>query len=492
MAALAARLPLPWRLRAWLESYEPSQRARRAAAVAALLALGGFWGALVGAAGVPAALVCVSLVACVFCMRDFRFGVALLIAIMPISQSAVFPHAMFGVTGMNPLNLLLVTALLSLFMRAVGDGTWRYFVPRSLLLAYIAPLAMGAFIGAFHAHEIPKFFRDLEMIYFSEPVGYVRDMFLKPLTFVAYALLVAAAVERSERSERFITPMVVSVFVMALLAVVFVVLSGASFAQLSGTYSRHFLSDLGMHANDLGRLYATAFALLLFIWDRTTSASYKFGLVIAMTVVFIALVLTFSRGAFLCLVLVGLVYLASRRQLKTMILAGLLLPIAAALAPGAIWTRVTMGIGHGANAVSAGRTDEIWAPLAPELMKSPIWGDGLGSIMWSDAMLDGRLPPVGHPHNAFLQAYTDTGLIGLVLLLGFWIYCWRQFRRLGREKRIAPELQGFFEGAAAGVLAFLVAGMAGSSLAPVPAQAFMWLAVGVMYGVRWKLARQKD
>jgi hypothetical protein len=36
-------------------------------------------------------LVCVSLFACIFCMRDFRVGVALLILIMPISQSYVFP-----------------------------------------------------------------------------------------------------------------------------------------------------------------------------------------------------------------------------------------------------------------------------------------------------------------------------------------------------------------------------------------------------------------
>jgi len=211
--------------------------------------------------------------------------------------------------------------------------------------------------------------------------------------------------------------------------------------------------------------------------------------VLAMGLVAIALVLTFSRGAFFGFILVNIIYLVSRRQLKTIIAAVLLVPIAAVLAPGAIWSRVTMGVGQGANEVTAGRTNEIWAPLLPELFNSPIWGNGLGSIMWSDAMLEGRLPAVGHPHNAFLQAYTDTGVIGLLLLTLFWLYCWRHFRRLCRDERCKPELQGFFEGAAAGVIAFLAAGFAGASLAPVPAQAFMWLAVGVMFGVRFKLAR---
>ena len=490
MASIAARrIPLSWRLRHWADTATVPPAVKRLLAIAGLVAVGAFWGALVGVAGVAAALICISLLACVFVMRDFRVGVGILIAIMPISQSYVFPHAMFGITGMNPLNLLLMTTLLSLFMRALGDGTWKHFLPRSLLFLYIAPLVMGVSLGMFHVDEIPKNFRDLELIFFDNPAGYVRDMLLKPLTFVIYALLVAAAVERSREEERFITPMIVSVFVMAAMAVVFVAMSGISISALAGTFARHFFSAIGMHANDLGRLYATAYALLLFIWSRTERMSLKTLLVIAMGLVCIALVLTFSRGAFFGFILVNIIYLFSRRNLKTILAAVLLVPVAVALAPGAIWSRVTMGVGDGANAVTAGRTNEIWAPLLPELFKSPIWGDGVGSILWSDAMLEGRLPLVGHPHNAFLQAYTDMGVIGLVLLVLFWVYCWRHMRRLAKDERVKPELQGFFEGGAAGVLAFLAAGFAGASLSPVPAQAFMWLAVGVMFGVRFKFAR---
>jgi len=91
---------------------------------------------------------------------------------------------------------------------------------------------------------------------------------------------------------------------------------------------------------------------------------------------------------------------------------------------------------------------------------------------------------VGHPHNAYLQALTDTGAIGLVLLVLFWIYIWRRFRFYARDTRLAPDLQGFFEGAAAGLASFLVAAVAGSSLMPVPAQAFLWLAIGMMFGVK--------
>jgi O-antigen ligase len=466
-------------------------RTRQALGLAALAGFGAFWGLAVGVAGAAAAIICLAMVACVFALRDFRVGVALLIVIMPISQSYVFPHAMFGITGLNPLNLLLATALFALFMATAGRGLIDGFVPRVVGWLYLLPLAYGALLGIDDIGRIPSIFRDLDMIFFDSPVGYVRDYLLKPITFVIYALLVAAAVRRSERPEKFVTPMLISVGVMASVVLIFTVAANVSLSQLAGTYSRAFFSPLGMHANDLGRLYAVAYALLLFVWDRTGNMMLKTVLLVAMGVVVLALLLTFSRGAFFGFVLVNLIYLLSRRRVKTLVLAVLLVPVGLYFTPGAVWSRVSMGFGDGLNAISAGRVGEIWLPLLPTLAESPIWGKGLGSILWSAPMLDGRLMQVAHPHNAYLQAYMDMGAIGLVLLTLFWIYMWRRFRTYGRDARLTSELQGFFEGAAAGLASFLVAGVAGSSLMPAPAQAFLWLAVGMMFGVRYKLGDHK-
>jgi hypothetical protein len=75
-----------------------------------------------------------------------------------------------------------------------------------------------------------------------------------------------------------------------------------------------------------------------------------------------------------------------------------------------------------------------------------------------------------------------------VLLLAFWIYIWARCLRYGKDRRLPVNLQAFFQGTAAGILAFLVAGFAGSSLEPDAAQVFMWLGVGMMYGVARRLA----
>jgi O-antigen ligase len=460
-------------------------RTRRWAAMAGLAAIGAAAGIAIATGGPAALILCLVLLACAATLYDFRAGVALMIVIMPISQSYLFPHAMFGITGLNPLNLLILATLASYVLRTAGEkGAITRFVPRHVAWLLIAPMAMGAYLGMSHVGEIPMIFRDSDMIFFDNAIGYWRDLFGKPMTFVAYALLVAAAVHHSKEPERFITPMVISSVVMALAALVFFLMSGLRLSDLAGSYARHFLSALGLHANDLGRLYACAYALLLFIWDRSTNLALKTTLLFAMGLVVLALLVTFSRGAFLGFILVNVIYLFSRRHVKTLLLAGAAIPVALFLMPGAVWYRITLGFGDGLNALSAGRVGEIWTPLSATFADSPIWGNGLGSIMWSRPMIDGRLLQVAHPHNAYLEAYMDMGVIGLTLLVAFWIFMWRRFRSYARDQRLTSELQGFFEGAAAGLAAFLMAGVAGSSLTPAPEQAFLWLTVGAMYGIK--------
>ena len=458
--------------------------ALRAGAVGALVLVGLFWGTAIAVAGLPAALICVSLIACVFCLRDFRAGVALLVMLMPIAQSQVFPRSMFGITGLNPLNLLLAATLFSFLMRRAGERKAPGVVRWQLVWLYIVPFTLAAFYGSQHVHEIPAAFHDMDLIQFDNAVGYLRDLWAKPLMLVVYALLVAAAVARSERMERFLTPMIVSVWVMAGISVVFIASSGATLAELSGTYARSFLSALGMHANDLGRLYATAYALLLFTWDRTNNWLLKTVCFLAMGAVVLALLLTFSRGAFFGFIVVNVIYLFARRRMKTLVMAACTVPVALFFMPGAFWYRLTMGFGAGANEITAGRTGEIWTPLLPELGNHPFFGSGVGSVMYSRAMIEERLWQVAHPHNAYLEAYMNMGTVGLVLLLSFWIWIWRGFRQEARNDGNSDELRGIFEGGAAGLLAFLIAGMAGSSLQPDATQTFLWLAVGMLFGVK--------
>src|SRR5213592_2986794 len=126
---------------------------------AGIALLGAFWGSVIAVAGLNALYLCVSLIACAFILLDFRVGVVLLILLMPISSSTVFPHEMLGITGLNPVNLLLVGTLGSCLLHGVSDGSLRRFMPRPLLWLYIAPILVAGALGSRHVGDVaPAFF----------------------------------------------------------------------------------------------------------------------------------------------------------------------------------------------------------------------------------------------------------------------------------------------------------------------------------------------
>ncbi|HLY53125.1 MAG TPA: O-antigen ligase family protein [Steroidobacteraceae bacterium] len=453
----------------------------------AIVLLGAVWGVSVAAGGLTAFFLCISLLACGFVLFDFRIGVVALILVMPLSgSSTLFPHEMFGITGLNPLNVLLAGTFGSYLLHALAGGGLRDFLPRPLLWLYIVPILAAGAVGSRHIHEIAAtlliYYQGLD---FPDPASYLQAMVLKPLLMVLFCLLVAAAAARSARPGRFLVPAVISMCVMATAVPVYVMQSGIALHALAAADERSFLSALGLHANDLGRLYAIAYALLLFTWSGARGAWLRSALLAAAGLSAIALILTFSRGAFVALAVVNVLYVVWGRSIRTMIVAAVLVVAALALAPAAVVERLTTGEGAGLNAISAGRVNGLWLPLMPDVLRHPLFGNGIGSILWSEAMRRGagaQVLAVTHPHNAYLEALLDTGIVGTVLLCSYFVHVWRRLRAVARESSVEPLLRGFYLGAAAGLAAMLVSDFTDSSLTPRPEQAFLWVAIGMMYG----------
>ena len=455
--------------------------------IACVALLGAFWGSVVAVAGLNALYLCISMLGCTFILLDFRIGVVILILLMPISNSYLFPHAMLGITGLNPLNLLLIATLGSYLLHGMSNGSLRRFMPQTLFWLYIVPILISGALGSRHIGEIAPGFFIYDMLEFDNAAGYVRDLVVKPLLMVLFALLVGAAVSESRKPRWFLVPTFISIWVMGMIVIVFVLQSGVALNQLASSGSREFLSVLGLHANDLGRLYATAYALLLFVCAELKEPRLRLVLVASMGLVMVALLLTFSRGAFFGFIVVNALFLFWRRSAKTSMILGLLVVAAVLALPGAVYDRVTSGYGDGLNAISAGRVDGLWLPLLPEVLRSPVYGSGIGSILWSDAMRaegGANVLQVTHPHNAYLQALLDMGIAGLFLLCAYFVHVWRSFRALSIDAAMDPAMRGFFQGAMAGLLSMLISNVTDSSLTPKPEQAFLWLAIGVMYGQR--------
>jgi len=456
------------------------------AVLAGIGLIGALWGLVVAAADLNALYLCASLVGCAFILYDFRAGVILLIVLMPLSGSTVFPHAMFGITGLNPVNLLIAGTLVSYLLRATSDGSLRRFIPVPLLGLYIAPILLAGAIGTRHLGDIaPTIYVLYEHLDFHDPGSYLRDMVAKPLLMVVFALLVAAAVAKSEKPERFLAPALASIWLMAGIVVVFVLQSGISLGALASSASREFFSPLGLHANDLGRLFAVAYALMLFTWAGTQAPGLKFALLATAALAVVALTLSFSRGAFVGFVAVNAAFVAWRFNAKTLAVACVVLLAGMLLLPDAVYERLAAGQGQGLDAVSAGRVKGLWLPLLPEVLQHPFFGNGLSSILWSDAMRGGAgemVLAVTHPHNAYLEVALDMGITGVLLIGAYFAHVWGGFRKLAADPGLSPTMRGFFLGGAAGLLSMLLSNLTDSSFVPRTEHVYLWLAIGVMYG----------
>jgi len=215
---------------------------------------------------VEAMVAVVSVIACLAVLADFRVGAVLFILLWPIERSVFFPHAVFGVTGLNPLNLLLAATLGSFLIRGQNVGR---LVPKQLLWLVVLPVLIAGFLGSRHVADIYPEFYEAELIKFTDAFGYLRDIAIKPLVMVVGVLLVGAALAKSQKPERFITAVIVSAWISALMSIIYVAWSGVSLGVLAMAGQREFFGGVGIHANDLGRMYASAYALLLFTWGET-------------------------------------------------------------------------------------------------------------------------------------------------------------------------------------------------------------------------------
>jgi O-antigen ligase len=421
-------------------------------------------------------------------VRDYRVAGWIVVFMLPIAPTHLIPHDLFGVSGANVMHVLVMIATSSLVLtyaihrRRFALPSW----PRVFFL-YLAVFAAAAIHGAMSTDNIPDYFVVLGVVSSTGVWSYLQDVLFNPAAALAAAAIVSIAVRNARRPALYLVPIFCSATVLAL-AVLFVAMtSGMSLNDLASQDARQFLSGTGLHANELGLLLNTAWALALFTFVHAKRVGAKLALAAVAGLVALGVMLTFSRGAYLGFLASGAYLLIVQRKFILILFAALAIPLAALVMPDSVTHRATHEVhSNDVDALSSGRVDDIWGPLLPEVMNSPLVGGGIGSILWSDAARQHKILPVGHPHSAYLGALLDIGVLGTLVVLAFFAHMWRLFARLGKH---APQRlwRGFFKGAAACVLVVFVQGATDDSFLPSRTQSFLWLAYGIAIGFNSRL-----
>jgi O-antigen ligase len=361
---------------------------------------------------------------------------------------------------------------------------------RELLLYYVLPVTLSVMIGTLHLSEIPSYFLIINKIEHYGLKEYWISQYFKTMLLVLTACIVGAAVVEYGRGQRYAIALAVSatLFVLAMLALVAV--TGMSLDRLKD--ARGFLGLLGRQNNEAGVMLTTALGPMLFMQAHMRSRMGRIAMAVAAGLVICGVVLTFSRGAFLGMAAMVVLYVLHYRRIKIAITVIVLLVIGAALAPSAVYERLGRGLDDDARTSLNSESDDLtagrvytWRQLAPEILRSPVWGRGQLSTQWSTHVKSSHYH-ASHPHNMYLEILMDLGLAGAFAMFLFYRHLWRMFRRLAADTRVPDMMRGFFAGSSAGLLSVLIYGFSNGHYYPAPEQIFYWVTIGLGYGyVAW-------
>lgn len=421
----------------------------------------------------------------IFC--NYRIGIVLLALILPFSQSHFLPKF----PGFNLVGYLSLATFISFslhFLLGKGRFIWP---PYWLLLLYVLPVGIATAMGISHVQEVPNYLIVTEAFAHDTPARYVKDIFLYPMLTLLWAWMLAHAMRTSARPQRYIWLLCVTSALPALSVLASVAVLGVSGIQVSDmansptAVNRGLLSISGFHANEVGLFLATAFGPLLYLAAGSKTVGERLSLFALLGFVTLALVLTFTRGAYVAAGISVIIFLAQGRSSKSVkfLILILLLLIAVAFSEALItrlmvgWTG-TASFDARAAAVTASRT-EIWRLLWPDVMAHLVQGNGLRSTAWSLAAKAMAIPT--HPHNLYIEILLDMGVVGLALMLAFFVRHASLIKKAAGHCQTSSVISAYLKGAYASFIGYLVSGVANWHYSPVAENTLIWAGLGVAF-----------
>jgi len=428
-------------------------------------------------------LICLAMLPVPLILKDYRIGVIFLTIALPVAS--MLPP----IRGLNLLNFLTLATLGSFLLQAMFSDVRTVWPPARLFVCFVLPVTLGMVLAWPHLPEAARnYASSSQSVGTYEPANYVLNRFLKPLFYyVSYAFLLANAVRASRRPELFVAVLAASVVLPALAVFYTVANYPGSLSDVAG--NREFLAPRGMHANCFGQLFALACGPLLFVSAAAASPWLRRVTLLAFFLATLALLLTFSRGALLAWLIVIGAYLLHHRRIRTLVAGTVLIGAALVAAPDALTERFGTGLREDALSDSTDVTrDELtagrvhgWLLLLPEVARSPLIGQGLGSTQWSQAVATGQYRAT-HPHNIYLEILMDLGVIGFAAI-AWWIALEsRAMRRWADHPELSSDMRAYFRGAWAALLGMLAMAATTADYMPYTgAHLYLWFTFGMLF-----------
>lgn len=430
--------------------------------------------------------------------KDWYKGVCGLIVLTAVLERPDMPRAMFGISGLNPWNILLIVTVTSWFLHKKREGL-HWDVPpgvKTLLLLLLLLFTFGflrIFLDRQGLEEI-RALRDYGF-HFSTGIGLWNQYFLNSIKWVIPGLLLYYGCNSRPRLMMALFSLLAMYLLLSLLVYKAIPPWKIIDVESLTKYALKLDKRVGYHRVDLSAMLAgaswaffSAITLMRHGWQRA-------GMLMAGGMCILGMALTGGRAGYLAWFVTGLVF-ALFRWRKLLIVIPAIVLILLAFIPQ-IRDRVMVGIdtteetGYtdsgrevDVKTLTAGR-DGIWEFSLEQFRKKPLFGHGRLTILRAGInrqAIEELGESFGHPHNAYIEQLIDNGIIGLALVLLFFLVIIRKSFSLLREK--GNSLHVAIGGVAlALVLTQLIASMTAQSFYPRLGVVGMWCAIGLMLRV---------
>jgi O-antigen ligase len=385
---------------------------------------------------------------------------------------------------------IIITLVAYVLRLGIGGQRRLPLITNKWIWLFIATIAIGGIHGAQNVGDIPPWLLANSDIDLGVPWTYYRTVVFPGILLPLLAIFVAAALTDHENLSAISRPIWTLVFVIDALIIGQVVTSGEALSVMATLRSEH-LTSIGFHSNELGAFLAIAYGLGLGVWDGAEKGRSRTALGALLAVTAVALLLTFSRGAYLAFAVVTVVVFMRGAPKKRAAFLCLALALWFA-APTVLVDRIGYGMtSKDANEISAGRVENIWMPLLLDVADHVWVGQGLHSIMWTDAQRFQEIYPVSIAHNGFLDLVLDFGLVGALPVFAWYAYLWHGFRR-GASQDSDPQFRAMFFGGNLALTSFFLCALTNNRLTPTAPTCVIWIVGGLLIGRSLQQSQRRD
>ncbi len=356
----------------------------------------------------------------------------------------------FSLGGVNNLRIedfIVVALTAAWFTRAVWRREPLVRVPVAKpMLAYFAVMVLSTIWGIAAGTTSPL----SALLFIGKNVEY------------GLILLIVVNNVKTEREFR-------ALVFMAGLAAVSSALMGLQPDDEVGAAVQRLQGPLGETPNIFGGYLILNLSILLGLFLHAERASGRVVTIMALGVVAVALLFTYSRGSYVAM-LAGLTAVALLKERRLLVVGAVGVVIFILLAPASVWQRastIAPLLTEGGESWS-GRTEAWDLVLTKVLGESPLLGFGMGSA------------DLGYIDSEYFLVLYQTGVAGMVVFL--WLIL-----RIGWEAKKAYEAlepRGFSKGYAAGYLmayaAFLTHAVAATSFSAIRTMECFMILTGLL------------